>query len=113
METSPLAGVEHMLSQMREAVRTASALSPGGLPGPVPTQAQDGFAAELGRTLQKVSDAQNAAAAQARAFQAGEPGVSLPDVMIELQKASLAFQTTLQVRNRLVAAYQEIASMPV
>jgi flagellar hook-basal body complex protein FliE len=33
--------------------------------------------------------------------------------MIDMQKASIAFQATVQVRNRLVAAYQEIASMPV
>jgi flagellar hook-basal body complex protein FliE len=43
----------------------------------------------------------------------GEPGISLNDVMIDLQKASVGFQATVQVRNRLVAAYQEIASMPV
>jgi flagellar hook-basal body complex protein FliE len=30
-----------------------------------------------------------------------------------MQKASLAFQTAVQVRNRLVSAYQEIASMPI
>jgi len=33
--------------------------------------------------------------------------------MIDLQKASVSFQGVVQVRNKLVAAYQEIASMPV
>ena len=60
-----------------------------------------------------MSNAQEAANLKAQAFELGEPGVALNDVMIDMQKASIAFQTTIQVRNRLVAAYQEIASMPV
>lgn len=96
---------------MRQVAESASALPSKAPAGKV---SQEGsFAAELSRSLQRVSAAQNDAAAQARAFQAGEPGVSLNDVMIDMQKASLAFQATVQVRNRLVAAYQEIASMPV
>ena len=39
--------------------------------------------------------------------------VSLPEVMIALQKASLSFQAMTEVRNRLVSAYQEIMSMPI
>ena len=41
----------------------------------------------------------------------GRPGVALNDVMVDLQKANVAFQTGLQVRNRLVAAYQEVMSL--
>jgi len=96
---------------MRQVAEAAS-----GLPAKAPVAKVDGersFAAELNRSLQRVSAAQNHAATQAQAFQIGEPGVSLTDVMIDMQKASLAFQTTVQVRNRLIAAYQEIASMPV
>ena len=72
-----------------------------------------GFAAELQKSLARVSDMQQAADAQARAFELGAPGVSLNNVMIDMQKANIAFQTTIQVRNRMVAAYQEIASMAV
>ena len=43
----------------------------------------------------------------------GKPGVSLNDVMIDMQKANISFQTTVQVRNRLAAAYQEMMNMPV
>lgn len=111
MSTPSLSGIESLLAQMRQVAAAASALP--AKPSVAATGQQDGFAAELSRSLQRVSSAQNSAAAQARAFQAGEPGVSLNDVMIDMQKASLAFQATVQVRNRLVAAYQEIASMPV
>jgi len=43
----------------------------------------------------------------------GDPDISLSNVMIDLQKAGLAFQATVQVRNRLVEAYKEIANMAV
>ena len=39
--------------------------------------------------------------------------VSLNDVMIEMQKANISFQTGVQVRNRLVTAYQDIMNMTV
>lgn len=70
------------------------------------------FGAELKRSLDGISGAQNAAHAQAEAFELGVPGVALNDVMIDLQKANVAFQTGIQVRNRLVAAYQEIMNLP-
>ncbi len=111
MSLSSIGSIESLLAQMRQIAESASALPAKGAAttmGP-----QGGFAAELSRSLQRVSMAQNDAAAQARAYQSGEPGVSLNDVMIDMQKASLAFQATVQVRNRLVAAYQEISSMPV
>ena len=113
MNSASTAAIEQVLGQMRALARTAgtppelaAAMSPG-------TSVPGGFAGELARSLQKVSAVQEASNAQARAFQAGEPGVNLNDVMIDMQKASVSFQMTLQLRNRLVAAYQEIASMPV
>jgi len=46
-------------------------------------------------------------------FDLNAPNVNLHDVMLSLQKASLSFQTMVQVRNRLVTAYQEIMNMQV
>ncbi len=51
--------------------------------------------------------------AQASAYELGAPNISLNDVMIDLQKANIGFQTAVQVRNRLVAAYKEISSISV
>jgi flagellar hook-basal body complex protein FliE len=39
--------------------------------------------------------------------------MDLPQVMLEMQKASVSFRGAVEVRNRLVAAYQEIMNMPV
>lgn len=93
----------HALAGMAAGVPQSRAAAP----------AEGGFAAELQRSIARVSTAQEAANAKAQAFEMGVPGVELNDVMIDMQKASIAFQTTIQVRNRLVSAYQEISSMPV
>jgi|TARA_R110000851_G_scaffold165169_2_gene310020 flagellar hook-basal body complex protein FliE len=110
MSVSQLSAIEDVLAQMRSVADAASGFErkPNG-----PVAEPGGFAAELQRSLHKVSDMQGHATTQAKAFQLGAPDVSLNDVMIDMQKASVAFQATVQVRNRLVAAYQEIASMPV
>ena len=46
-------------------------------------------------------------------FELGDRAVSIGDVMIASQKSSIAFDATLQVRNKLVQAYQDIMNMPV
>jgi flagellar hook-basal body complex protein FliE len=58
-----------------------------------------------------VSDAQQVATVKQQEFQLGESNMSLEEVMISLQKANLAFQGMIQVRNRLVEAYKEVASL--
>ena len=63
MAVTGLSGIESMLSQMREVVSKAeSGLSVGAAPLAQP----DGFAAELQRSIRRVTAAQNAASAQAR-----------------------------------------------
>jgi flagellar hook-basal body complex protein FliE len=46
-------------------------------------------------------------------FETGAADVSVAEVMIALQKASLSFQAMTEVRNRLVEAYQQVMSMPI
>jgi len=110
MAVSHIAAVESVLQQMR----AVSHLAQGAIPlASSVAQSDGGFAAALQNSLRQVAQVQNAASAQAKAFVVGEPGVALNDVMLDLQKANVAFQTTVQVRNRLVAAYQEVAGMAV
>ena len=71
------------------------------------------FAGALRDSLERINALQNQSAEQSRAFQAGEPGVALHDVMISGQKASIAFELGVQVRNRLVSAYRDIMNMQV
>jgi len=71
------------------------------------------FRAVLRDAVRGVSDAQNTAQTKAQAYQLGDDRVSLEDVMISLQKANLAMQGMVQVRNRLVEAYREVMNMQV
>ncbi|WP_298053379.1 flagellar hook-basal body complex protein FliE [uncultured Paenalcaligenes sp.] len=110
MTTSSLSAIDSVLTQMRSVAKTA-ANAP--ITTTVNTSSPSGFAGELQRSMDRLAATQNSANAQAESFVAGTSTASLNDVMIDLQKASLAFQTSVQVRNRLVQAYQSVASMPV
>ncbi len=85
--------------------------TPAGLGAAAPDPVN--FADALQNSLSRISQAQEASNAMREAYELGVPGVSLDQVMIESQKSGIAFQTAVQVRNRLIAAYQEISSMPV
>lgn len=90
--------------QMSEAVSA---------PGAAGNANQVSFANVMKQGLDRVSAAQSSAADLATRFERGEPGVELSTVMIESQKASVAFRATVEVRNRLVSAYQDIMNMPI
>lgn len=75
--------------------------------------AAGGFKTAMSEALQSVSRAQHDASALQRELQLDNPGVSLEQTMVAMQKAQLGFQATLQVRNRLVQAYTEIMNMQV
>ncbi|MDN5936229.1 MAG: flagellar hook-basal body complex protein FliE [Nitrosospira sp.] len=109
ISSQSLSNVENLLAQMRAVTRAAQ-----GLPAPdaaQPVADSGGFAAELARSLERVSHAQNTAVRQAHAFELGASDISLSDVMIDLQKANLSFRATVQVRNHLIDAYKQIANM--
>ncbi len=49
----------------------------------------------------------------AKAFELGQGGVDLTQVMIASQKASISVQALTQVRNKFVQAYQDIMQMSI
>jgi flagellar hook-basal body complex protein FliE len=71
------------------------------------------FAEALKTSLDRVNSMQLDARQAANAYSAGSKTVDLGDVMVSLQKSTIAFQATVQVRNRLVSAYQEIMNMQI
>lgn len=75
-----------------------------------PTQS---FASVMKQGLDAVNQTQARAADLATRFEQGVPGVELPQVMLEMQKASVSFRAVTEVRNRFVSAYQEIMNMPI
>ena len=78
-----------------------------------PSAESRGFGELLQASIDAVNRAQTSAHDMAAALERGDANVSLPEVMIALQKASLSFQAMTEVRNRLVNAYQEIMNMPI
>jgi len=69
------------------------------------------FANILRQGLDAVNQTQQKAEQLTDAFSRGTPGVELPQVMLEVSKASVAFRAVSEVRNRLVSAYQDIMNM--
>ncbi len=102
-------GIEGVLQQLQATALQARAPMQN-VTAPI---AERGFASELKAAIDGISEAQQAARQQAQAFELGTPGVALNDVMIDLQKASVSLQMGVQVRNRLVSAYQDVMSMQV
>ena len=80
-----------------------------GAPGAV----DNGFAKLLKQGLDSVNQVQNKATTLATQFERGVPGVELPQVMLEMQKANVSFRALTEVRNKFVEAYREIMNMPL
>ncbi len=71
------------------------------------------FAALMQDSIDAVNASMMEAKAKANAFESGDPAVSLTEVMVASQRASLEFQAITEVRNKLLSAYQEVMSMQV
>lgn len=70
------------------------------------------FGKMLGEVIGQVSEAQHHASALAQRFAQGEP-VDEHTLVLAIERANLAFQLTLQVRNKVLEAYQEIMRIQV
>jgi flagellar hook-basal body complex protein FliE len=100
-----------MSSQVHGISNGVGALRPEALKA---QQAEPGsFANVMKGGIDQVNQAQQSAGDLAVKFERGVPGVELPDVMLEMQKASVSFRALTEVRNRFVSAYQEIMNMPI
>ena len=75
-------------------------------------QQQSRFASDLLAAIRSVNATQMRSAETKTSFEATED-VSVTDVLIDSQRASVAFEATLQVRNKVLKAYQDVMSMPV
>jgi len=67
----------------------------------------------LKTAVDKVNETQAASKKLATAYEQGDPTVELTQVMVSLQKSSVAFEAMAQVRNRLVTAYEDVMKMPI
>jgi flagellar hook-basal body complex protein FliE len=103
--------INRVLSQIRSL--QGQMQGPDGIKTAVPQAGGSEFSNLLKQGVDQVNQTQQSAASLATAFERGAPGVELPQVMLEMQKASVSFRALTEVRNRLVNAYQEIMNMPI
>ena len=104
-----VSNVDSLLSQMRAAMAAAQGQP---LQAPAATGGAN-FADMLKSSLDSVNQAQHQAGDMQKAFVLGDDKVSLSDTMIAMQKANISFQTAVQVRNKVAAAYNDIMNMQV
>lgn len=99
-------GIESVIQQLQ-----SSAIQAGGRQ--TDSASHVDFAGAMKAALDKISETQTEARAQAQDFSMGKPGVNLNDVMVDLQKSSVSMQMGIQVRNKLISAYTDIMNMQV
>jgi len=101
--------IDRVLAQIRAL---SSQLQPAATPArPAQAAGVSEFANILRQGIDSVNTQQQRAGQLADAFERGTPGVELPQVMLEMNKASVSFRALNEVRNRLISAYQEIMNI--
>jgi flagellar hook-basal body complex protein FliE len=80
--------------------------------GPAGTAGTSGFLDSLKSAIGKVNDTQMEAGRAVEALMTGETQ-DLHRTMVALQQADVSFQLMMQIRNKLVSAYEEIQRMQV
>ena len=71
------------------------------------------FGNVMSQALDQVNEVQQASKAIRQSYLQGDNSVDVTDVMIASQKAGVAFDAMVQVRNKLVEAYRDVMNMPV
>lgn len=105
------------IQSMLETLRSVQAQASAELPTPAAITGQSEriqaphFSDLVKNAVAQVNDTQTHARELQAAYERGE--VPLTEVVLGMQKSSLAFETTLQIRNKVMRAYEDILSMPV
>ena len=111
--------IDRVLAQIRSMSQATKPGGMGGIGGAGAAGAKgvagidNGFAKLLKQGIESVNNTQTKAADVANKFERGVPGVELPQVMLEMQKANVSFRALTEVRNKFVEAYREIMNMPL
>ena len=102
------------IQQVLAEMRSLQARAAGAPETPAMSAAQPSdFANLLKSSVDHIATMQSQATALADAYEAGDKSVDLTRVMLEVQKAGLAFHAMTEVRNKLVDAYTQVMNMSV
>ena len=113
IDSSKLMALRSAILDQNSALQKAAGLGVGQAGGTEPAgTGKAGFGDALKSALTEVNAMQSKSSAVAEAYERGET-TDIAAVMLARQQASIGFEATLQVRNKLLAAYRDIMSMPV
>ena len=103
------ANIQSMLQTLR-AHQSQAAAGVQGMAGE--GVEKTGFSDAVKQLFNQVNTTQQSSRAMTEAYERGED-IPLTDVVLGMQKSSLSFEATLQVRNKVLKAYEDIMNMPV
>lgn len=96
--------------------KPAAGVSPGAPQGPAGVgggSGEESFLHVLKDSIEKVNALQSDADRAIQDFTTGQDGVTLHQTMMAMAQADVSFQLMMQVRDRIVRAYQEMMNMPM
>lgn len=109
-------GVDRVMALRAQILERNSALqranTAAGATPPEAAAAPTSFADTMQNALAKVNEGQQRATALSEQYERGET-IDIAKVMLARQEASVGFEATMQVRNKILSAYKDIMSMPV
>jgi len=113
IDSSRLLQMRTAILEQNSALQKAAGLGAGGISGGEGAKGSEGgFGDVLKSALNKVNDLQQQSTDITEAYERGEV-TDIAAVMLSRQQASIGFEATMQVRNKLLSAYKDIMSMPV
>jgi flagellar hook-basal body complex protein FliE len=115
VDASSLMAMRSAILQQNSALQkaaTVGAPAAGSSPAGAPQLGGADFGKALTSALSEVNGLQSKAAGAADDYERGAT-TDIAGVMLAREQASVGFQATLQVRNKLLSAYKDIMSMPV
>ena len=101
------------ISQTISKLREMAAAAQGNSISKANGEGTGDFGALLKSAIENVNDIQQQAGKLSDSFEKGDPQANLTEVMVALQKAKISFQAMLEVRNKLVVAYQDVMNMQI
>jgi len=115
--------INRLLLEMRALKQQTAVFGPGALTGGDRVnktgsdhlQSTNGpsFSDVMSQAVNKVNEVQQASSSMAEAYVKGDQNIDITDVMVASQKAGVAFDAMVQVRNKLVEAYRDVMNMPL
>ena len=112
IDASRLMAMRSAIIEQNSALQRAAGVGGGVGTGAAESGAAPGFGDALRSAINQVNEAQSQSSAISEAYERGET-TDIAAVMLARQQASIGFEATLQVRNKLLSAYRDIMNMPV